>query len=171
MNARTPDRQNSRLTLELPTLSTFENYDNWVKGCEVSELPTHTGTPDPQGIWKLVVGLWPSILDMFGINIGHVRYDQDSELSKSVKHEPSELPTIAGTLDRRNFRLTSELWQTNSRSTILSLLGKYWTCSVSIPDCQTSKKQLALLSLKQSKLTWVGLSTYETLSINMMYPS
>ena len=38
-----------------------------------------------------------------------------------------------------------------------------------LPDQQ--ENQLALLSLKYSKLTWVGLSTYETLSINMMHPS
>ena len=43
------------------------------------------------------------------MNAGHVRYDQDSKLSKSVKRETSELPTIVETLDRRNFRLTSEL--------------------------------------------------------------
>ena len=43
------------------------------------------------------------------MNTGHVRYDQDSEPSKSVKRETSELPTYAGTPDRRNFRLTSEL--------------------------------------------------------------
>ena len=45
------------------------------------ELPT-IGTPDLQGIWKQAVGLWSSISD-----------NQDSEPSKSVKHETSELPT------------------------------------------------------------------------------
>ena len=34
------------------------------------------------------------------MNIGHVRYDQDSELSKSVKRETSELPTYARTPDK-----------------------------------------------------------------------
>jgi len=84
---------------------------NWVKVCKVSELPTHVETPDPQGFWKLAVGLWSCIPDTYGMNTGHVRYDQDSEPSKSVKvrdvgtpdpcrnSRPSELPTYVGTPD------------------------------------------------------------------------
>ena len=37
--------------------------------------------------------------DTSGMNTGHVRYDQDSEPSKTVKVETSELPTLAGTPD------------------------------------------------------------------------
>ena len=69
------------------------------------------GTPNPQGIWKLAVGLWPSIPDTSGMNTRHVQYDQDSELSKSVKardvgtpdhcqnSRPSELSTYVETPD------------------------------------------------------------------------
>ena len=76
----------------------------------MSELPT-IGTPDPQGFGKLAVGLWSCILDTSGMNTGHVRYDQDSEPSKSVEvrhvgtpdpcrdSRPSELPTYVGTPD------------------------------------------------------------------------
>ena len=46
MNVETFDRRNSRLTSKLSTLSTFENYGNWVKVCEVSKLLTHAGTSD-----------------------------------------------------------------------------------------------------------------------------
>ena len=77
----------------------------------MSELPTHVGTPDPHGFRKLAVGFWSSIPDTSGVNTGHVRYDQDSETSKSVEvrdvgtpdpcrdSRPSELPTYVGTPD------------------------------------------------------------------------
>ena len=98
-----------------------------------SELPTHVGTPDPQGIWKLAVGLWSS-----GMNTGHVRYDQDSEPSKSVKRETSKLSTIAGTSDRRNFRLTSELPMNQPEN------HKNFIMAGHIPDtCQISKTQVS----------------------------
>ena len=103
------------------------------------------------------------------MNTGHVRYDQDSEPSKSVKRETSELPTYAGTPDRRNFRLTSELPRNQPEN------NKNFIVAWHIPDtsdiARPAKHKLALLSLKYSKLTWVGLSTYETLSTNMMHPS
>ena len=71
------------------------------------ELPT-VGTPDSR--WNsrpsrhLKTCRWP-----LAVHTGHVRYDHHCELSKSVKHEMSELSTIAETPDRQNFRLTSEL--------------------------------------------------------------
>ena len=55
------------------------------------ELPT-VETPDSQGILK--TSRWPLV-----VHTGHVQYDHHSELSKSVKRETSELPTIAGTPD------------------------------------------------------------------------
>ena len=118
MNAGTPDRRNSRLMSELPILSKFENHVTELKNmrCRNSrhmpELST-VGTPDPQGFGKLAVGLWSSIPDMSGMNTGHVRYDQDSEPSKTVKvrrrnsRPLPELPTV-GTPDlRRNSRRTN----------------------------------------------------------------
>ena len=63
------------------------------------ELPT-IGTPDPQGFGKLAVGLSSCIPNTFGMNTGHVQYDQDSEPSKSVKVRD------IGTPDHRNSRLT-----------------------------------------------------------------
>ena len=135
---------------ELPTLNIFENNGNWVKVCEMSELPSHVRTPDPQGIWKLAVGHW--------LSTGHVRYDHHSELSKSVKHETSEFPTIVGTPDRRNTRLTSELSANQPEINNITIAGQ-------IPDtsgiARRVKNRLALLSLKHSKLTWVGMSNYE----------
>ena len=141
MNAGTPDRRNSRLTSELPILKALKTsrwplivhtghvrYDQdsepsrTVKVRDVgtpdpcrdsrpSELPTYVGTPDPHGFRKLAVGFWSSIPDTSGMNTGHVRYDQDSETSKSVEvrdvgtpdpcrdSRPSELPTYVGTPD------------------------------------------------------------------------
>ena len=137
---------------------------NWVKVCEVSKLPTHVGTPNPHGFWKLAVGLWSCIPDTSGMNTGHVWYDQDSEPSKSVEVRHVGTPDPC-----RDSRLT------NLRTTILQLLDKYRTHPGWIPDtsdiARPATNQLALLSLKHSKLTWVGLSTYESLSINMMHPS
>ena len=110
------------------------------------------GTPDSQGIWKLAVG----------INTGHVWYDHHSELSKLVKvrdvrtHDhcwnswPSELPMNQP--ENNNFTIAGQIPDTSGIA-------------------RPARNQLALLSLKYSKLTWVGLSTYETLSINMMHPS
>ena len=162
MNGGTPDRWNSRLMSKLSILSKFENHVTELKNmrCRNSrhmpKLPTD-GTPDPQGFGKLAVGLWSSISDMSGMNTGHVRYDQDSEPSKSVEVRHVGTPDPC-----RDSRLT------NPRTTGLQLLDKYRTRPV-LPDQQ--ENQLALLSLKYSKLTWVGLSTYETLSINMMHLS
>ena len=115
MNAGTPDRRNSRLTSELPILSKFENHVTELKNmrCRNSrhmpELPI-VGTPDshrnsrPSRLWK--TSRWPLVM-----HTRHVRYDQDSEPSKSVKvrdirtpdpcrnSRPSELPTYVGTPD------------------------------------------------------------------------
>ena len=104
---------------------------------------------------------WP-----LAVHTGHVRYDQDSELSKLVKRETSELPTIAGTPNLWNSRLTLELMMNQPEINNITIAGQ-------IPDMsgRLAKNMLALLSLKHSKLTWVGLSTYETLSINMIHPS
>ena len=98
---------------------------------------------------------------MSGMNIGHVRYDQDSEHSKSVKHETSKLPTIAETPDEPT-REQQEFYRGWAHTGHVRY--QYQTA-------KSAKHKLALLSLKHSKLTWVGLSTYETLSINMMHPS
>ena len=142
MNVETSDRWNSQLTSELPTLSIFENNGNWVKVCEVSELSTHAGTSNR---WNsrpsrhLKTSRWP-----LAVHTRHVRYDHHSELSKSVKLETSKLPTIVGTPDCRNSRLTDP-----RTSRILSWLGTCRTRPVSIR--QTSKNKLAILSLKHSK--------------------
>ena len=115
MNAETSDRRNSRLTLELLILSTFENHCNRVRKFEVSELPIHVGTLDRRN-FRLMSELptlstfknscWPLV-----IHTGHVRYDLDRELSKLFKlrvvgtpdhcrnFRPSELPTYVGTPD------------------------------------------------------------------------
>ena len=109
MNAGTPDSRNSRLTSELSILSKFENHVTELKNMRcrnsrhMSELPT-IGTPDscrnsrPSRLWK--TSRWPLV-----VHTGHVRYDQDSEPSKTVKvrdvgtpdpcrnSRPSELPT------------------------------------------------------------------------------
>ena len=60
-----------------------------------SELPTN----QPENNNFTAVG---QISDTSGMNTGHVWYDQDSESSKSVKRETSELLTYAGTPDCRN---------------------------------------------------------------------
>ena len=107
MNAGTPDIRNSRLTSELSTLSKFENHVTELNNmrCRNSrhmpELPT-VGTPDPQGFGKLAVSLWSSIPDTSGMT-------RIVNPSRQLKCETSELPTLAGTPDRRNSRHTSEL--------------------------------------------------------------
>ena len=110
------------------------------------------------------------------MNTGHVRYHQDSETSKSVEvrdvgtpdpcqdARPSELPTYVGTPD-----------EPTREEQFNSCWANTGHIRCEIPDtsgiARPATNQLALLSLKFSKLTWVGLSTYETLSINMMHPS
>ena len=174
MNVRTSDRRNSRLTSELPTLNIFENHCNWVKylRCRnsryMSELPT-VGTSDLRRNsrhsvhLKTVVGLWSSIPDTSGMNTGHVRYDHHSELSKLFKLRDVETPDPC-----RNSRPMSELPTNQPENNTFTVTGQ-------IPDtsgmARPATSQLALLSLKHSNLTGVGLSTYETLSINMMHPS
>ena len=115
MNARTPDRRNSRLTSELLTLSKFENHVIELKNmrCQnsrhIPELPI-VGTPDsrrnsrPSRLWK--TSRWPLV-----VHTRLVWYDHHSELSKSVKardvetpdhcrnFRPSELPTYVETPD------------------------------------------------------------------------
>ena len=57
----------------------------------------HAGTSDRRNSRPsryLKTSHWPLV-----VHTGHVRYDQDSELSKLFKRETSELPTIAGTPD------------------------------------------------------------------------
>ena len=114
MNAETPDRRNSRLTSELLTLSNFEKHVTELKfvrcrNSRPSKLPT-VETPDSRRNSRpsrlLKTSRWPLV-----IHTGHVRYDQDSEPSKSVKvrdvgtpdpcrdSQPSELPTYVGTPD------------------------------------------------------------------------
>ena len=125
------------------------------------KLPTYVGTPDSQGFGKPAVGLWSSIPDTSGMTwtVNSPNY---------LNCETSELPTIAGTFNRRNSRHTSELPTNQPENNTFTVTGQ-------IPDtsgiARPAKIKLALLSLKYSKLTWVGLSTYETLSINMMHPS
>ena len=145
----TPDsHRNSRPSAHLKTMVTELKYVR----CRNSRPSRHLKTSH-----------WP-----LAIHTGHVRYDQDSELSTSVERETSELPTIAGTPDRRNSRLTSELPTNQPENNNFIIAGQ-------IPDtsyiARPARNQLALLSLKHSKLTWVGLSTYKILSINMMHPS
>ena len=120
-----------------PDPQQFWKTCNWVKVSEVSELPTHVGTPDPHGFWKLAVGFWSSIPDTSGVNTGHVRYDQDSETSKSVEvrdvgtpdpcrdSRPSELPTYVGTPDE---------------ATREQQFYSCWTNTGHVRYCQTSKK-------------------------------
>ena len=163
-------RQNSQWMPKLPTVETPDpqhiwKLSNWVEVCKLSKLPTHAGTSDRRNSWlsrHLKTSRWPLV-----IHTGHVRYEYHSELSKSVKardvgtpdhcwnFRPSELPTQVGTFDE----------PTRDQ--------QYYHCWANTghvrPDQQ--KNRLALLSLKHSKLTWVGFSTYETLSINMMHPS
>ena len=113
MNARTSDHRNSRLTSELPILSTFENIVTELKcvRCQnsrrMSELST-IGTPDlcrnSRPSRHLKSSRWPLV-----IHTGHIRYDHHSEHSKLFKlrvietpdhcqnFRPSELPTCVGT--------------------------------------------------------------------------
>ena len=113
MNVGTPDRQNSRLTSELPILSKFENHVTELKlvRCRNSrcmpELPT-VGTPDlrqnSQPSRLLKTSRWPLV-----VHTEHVRYDHHSEHTKLFKlrvvetpdhcrnFRPSELPTCVGT--------------------------------------------------------------------------
>ena len=114
--------------------------------------PTQVGTPDPQLIWKLAVGLWSAIPDTSGMNTGHVRYDQDSEPFKSVEvrhvgtpdlcrdFRPSELPTYVGTPDEptRGQRFYS-----------------CWTNTGHVRYCQTSKKTVSTF-VSQTLKTHMG---------------
>ena len=175
MNARTFDHRNSWLTSELPILSTFKYIVTKLKcvrcrnSQRMSELPT-VGTPDlrrnSRPSWHLKTCRWPLV-----VHTGHVRYDQDSEPSKSVKRETSKLPTYAGTPDRWNFWLMSELLMNQPKKHKNFIVAWHIPDTSSINTARPAKHKLALLSLKHSKLTWVGLSTYKTLSINMMHPS
>ena len=102
MNTGTPDSRNSRLTSELLILSKFENHVTELKYVRyqnsrlVPELST-VGTPDSRRNSR-PSRLLKSSRWLLAIYTGHVRYDQDSEPSKSVKRETSELPTV-GTPD------------------------------------------------------------------------
>ena len=180
MNARTSDRRNSRLTSELPTLSNFEKHVTELKlvrcrnSRHMSELPT-VGTPDlrrnsrPSRLLK--TSCWLLVIT------------RTVNPPSQLECETSELPTHAGTPDRRNSRPTSELPTNQPENNRFAAAGQipdtsgmntghvryeYRTRPV-LPD-QQEISQL-FLSLKYTKLTWVGLSTYETLSINMMHPS
>ena len=153
MNAGTPDRRNSRLTSELPTLSIFEKHVTELKlvrcrnSRHMSELPT-VGTPDlrrnsrPSRLlktsrWLLVILCIP---DMSGMT----RTVNPPSRSKCAT---SELPTHAGTPDRRNSRPTSELPTNQPESNNFTAAGQ-------IPDtsgmntgrvryCQTSNKSVS----------------------------
>ena len=134
-HAGTSDRRNSRLTSELPTLSIFENHCNRVRIFEVSELPIHVGTPDRWN-FRLTSELltlstfknccWPLVIHTRHVRYEYrtLRYDQDSEPSKSVKVRDVGTPDPC-----RNSR------RTNPRTTFLQLLGKYRTRPVR-PDQQ-----------------------------------
>ena len=99
----------------------------------------HAGTPDTQGFEKLAVGLWSSIPS--GMNTGHVRYDQDSEPSKSVEvrdvgtpdpcrdSRPSELPTNQP--ENNNFTAAGQIPDTSGMNT-----GH-------VRYCQTSNKSVS----------------------------
>ena len=144
MNAETSDRRNSRLTLELLILSTFENIVTELKcvRCQnsrcmselptigtpdvcrnfrPSELPTYVGTPDPHGIWKLAFGLWSSIPDTSGMTTTVNTLFQ-------LNCETSELPTFVGTPD-----------EPTREQQFLQLLGEYRTRPV-LPDQQKQSK-------------------------------
>ena len=131
------------------------------------ELST-VGTPDPQGFGKSAVGLWSSIPDMSGMTtiVNSPSY---------LNCESSKLPTIVGTSDRRNSRHTSELPMNQPENNTFTVTGQIPDTSGMHTDtsgmARPATSQLALLPLKHSNLIWVGLSTYETLSINMMHPS
>ena len=90
------------------------------------------GTPDacrnsrPSRLLK--TSRWP-----LAVHTGHVWYDHHSELSKSVKRETSELPTIAGTPYRWNSRRTNPRKQ----------LYHCWANTGYVWYCQTSKKRVS----------------------------
>ena len=181
---------------ELPTVGTPDpqhiwKHRNWVKVCEVSELPTYVGTSDHRNsrpLPKLPTVETPDLcrnsrrtnprttfLQLLGkYRTRPVWIPDTSGMTTAVNSpnylncESSELPTIAGTSDRRNSRHMSELPTNQPENNTFTVIGQ-------IPDtsgiARPAKIKLALLSLKYSKLTWVGFSTYETLSINMMHPS
>ena len=90
------------------------------------ELPT-VGTPDSrqnsQPSRHLKTSHWPLV-----VHTGHVRYDQDSEPSKSVKRETSELPTI-GTPDSRR----------NSRPSILLKTSRWALTKLKYVRCRNSR--------------------------------
>ena len=146
--AGTSDRRNSRLKSEPPTLSNFEKHVTELKlvrcwnSRRMLELPTHVGTPDPQGFGKLAVGLWSCIPDMSGMNTGHVRYDQDSEPSKSVKVRDVGTPDPC-----RNSRLTSELPTNQPESNNFTTAGQIPNTSGvntgHVRYCQTSNKSVS----------------------------
>ena len=178
MNAETPDRRNSRLTSELPILSKFENHVTELKNmrCRNSrhmpELPT-VRTPDsrrnsrPSRLWK--TNRWPLVVHTGHVRYeyGYVRYDLDRELSKLFKLR------VVGTPDHcRNFR-PSELPMNQPENNTFTVTGQILDTSGMHTSgmARPATSQLALLSLKHSNLTWVGLSTYETLYINMMHLS
>ena len=128
---------NSRLTLELLTLSTFENYGNWVKVCEVSELPMHARTPDRRNSRPsrhLKTSRWP-----LPVHTGHVT--RTVNLQVSLKRETSQLPTIARTPDRRNFRLMSEL-PTNQPEN-----NKNFIMAGHIPDTSVINSQISKIQV------------------------
>ena len=81
------------------------------------------------------------------MHTGHVRYDQDSEPSKSVEGAMSELPTHAGTPDRRNSRPPSELPTNQPENNNFMAAGQIPDTSgirPVLPDQQ--KNRLALVS-------------------------
>ena len=136
-------------------------------------LPT-VGTPDSRRNSRpsrlLKTSHWPLVM-----HTGHVRYDQNSEPSKSVNvrdvgtpdpcrnSRPSELPTYVRTPDEPTREQQFYHCWVNTEH----VRYQYRTSGIA----RLAKIKLALLSLKYSKLAWVGLSTYETLSINKMHPS
>ena len=128
MTIRTPNsRRNSRPSAYLKTIATELEYLRCRNSRYMSELPT-VGTSDLRRNsrhsvhLKTIVGLWSSIPDTSGMTwtVNSPTY---------LNCESSELPTIAGTSDRRNSR------RTNPRTTLLQLLGEYRTRPV-LPDQQ-----------------------------------
>ena len=154
----TPDsRRNSRPSAYLKNIATELEYLRCRNSQYMSELPTLSTFKNC---------CWPLV-----IHTGHVRYDHHSEHSKLFKLQvvgtpnhcrnfrPSELPTYVGTPDE---------------PTREQHFYSYWANTGHVRYAGMARpatSQLALLSLKHSNLTWVGLNTYETLSINMMHPS
>ena len=102
-----------------------------------SELPTYVGTPDPHGIWKLAVGLWSSIPDTSGMNTGHVRYDQDSEPSKSIKMRNVKTPDLC-----RNSR-PSELPTNQPKNNNFTTTDTSGMNTEHVRYCQTSKNKVS----------------------------